>query len=78
MLHAHLRLPDAQGCSTEQLKTLARSIEEKKQRLEADIDAYIKQKQQELELYQQEVDIACLRVSETLMKLIWLAASTIP
>ncbi|KAJ4294002.1 hypothetical protein N0V90_007691 [Kalmusia sp. IMI 367209] len=55
MLQADPRLAEVQGCSTEQLESLARSIDEKKQRLEADINAYIRQKQHELVHFQQEL-----------------------
>ena len=48
MLQAEPILAEVQGCSTEQLESLARSIESKKFQLEADINAYIKQKQHEL------------------------------
>jgi hypothetical protein len=59
MLHVDPCLADVAGCSTEQLESLARSIEDKKQRLEADINAYIRQKQHELHLFQQEVCDVC-------------------
>ncbi|KAJ4356403.1 uncharacterized protein N0V89_004436 [Didymosphaeria variabile] len=55
MLQVDPRLAELPGCSTEQLESLARSIESKKQRLEADINAYMKQKQHELDMYQHEL-----------------------
>ncbi|KAL5383651.1 hypothetical protein DPSP01_005757 [Paraphaeosphaeria sporulosa] len=55
MLHVDPRLAEVPGSSTVQLESLARSIDEKKQRLEADINAYIKQKQHELHVFQHEL-----------------------
>ncbi|KAF1961594.1 hypothetical protein CC80DRAFT_194529 [Byssothecium circinans] len=54
-LQADAGLAEAPGISTEQLQSLSRSIEAKKQKLEADIDAYIKRKQRELAHYEQEL-----------------------
>lgn len=48
-------LAEAPGFTTEQLDSLSRSIEAKQQKLEADINAYIKKKQRELALYEHEV-----------------------
>lgn len=59
MLQFPPRLAELPGCSTEQLESLARSVQDKKKRLEADINAYIRQKQHELHLFQQEV-CACV------------------
>ncbi|KAF2448692.1 hypothetical protein P171DRAFT_428728 [Karstenula rhodostoma CBS 690.94] len=55
MLHVDPCLAEVPGCSTAQLESLARSIDEKKLRLEADINAYIKQKQHELHTFQHEL-----------------------
>ncbi|KAF1970842.1 hypothetical protein BU23DRAFT_203786 [Bimuria novae-zelandiae CBS 107.79] len=63
MLHVDPRLVEVPGCSTEQLESLARSIEDKKKRLEADINAYMRHKQHELQLFQQEL-IAQYRETE--------------
>lgn len=60
LLHADPRLAEAAGFSTEQLEGLARSIEQKKHQLEADINAYIAKKQRELARYEHEV--TCRRV----------------
>jgi hypothetical protein len=54
-LQADPSLAEVPGFSSEQLATLARSIELKKQRLESDIHAYIKKKQRELHACEQEV-----------------------
>ena len=59
MLQVDPRLAEVPGCSRDQLESLARSIEDKKKRLEADINAYIRQKQHELQLFQHEVCVAC-------------------
>ena len=48
-------MAEAPGFTTEQLESLSRSIEAKQQKLEADINAYIKKKQRELALYEHEV-----------------------
>lgn len=55
LLQADPTLADVPGFSSEQLASLARSIERKKQRLESDIHAYIRRKQRELALYEQEL-----------------------
>ncbi|KAL5406022.1 hypothetical protein PMIN04_012166 [Paraphaeosphaeria minitans] len=55
MLHVDPRLAEVPGSSTLQLESLARSIDEKKQRLEADINAYINQKQHELHVFQHQL-----------------------
>ena len=54
-LHTDAALAEAPGVATEQLESLSRRIDAKKQRLEADIDAYIRRKQRELAQYEQEV-----------------------
>src|SRR5262245_27917607 len=70
-------LAEAPGFTTEQLESLTRSVEQKKQRLEADIDAYIKKKQRELAHYEQEV--TCRRAqTQPLIALTRLAPSTLP
>lgn len=71
MLQVDPRLAEVPGCSTDQLESLARSIESKKQRLEADINAYIQHKQHELHQFQLEVRIL---VSETRSGLTWLSS----
>lgn len=48
-------LAEAPDLSPQQLETLARSIDEKKQRLEDDIRDYIRRKQDELRNYEREV-----------------------
>ncbi|KAF2638587.1 hypothetical protein P280DRAFT_74443 [Massarina eburnea CBS 473.64] len=54
-LQSDAGLAEAPGFATDQLESLSRSIEAKKQKLEADIDAYIKKKQRELAQYEQEL-----------------------
>jgi hypothetical protein len=53
-LHISPLLAEAPG-SQEQLDRTLRSAEEKKARLEEDITAYIRQKQEELREYEQQV-----------------------
>ncbi len=55
LLQADPSLAEVPGFSTEQLERLTRSIELKKQRLEADIHAYVMEKQRELAQYEHEV-----------------------
>ena len=56
----HLSLPPSAaasvpGFSREQLDSLARSVEARRQQLEADINAYVARKQEELRQYESEV-----------------------
>ncbi|KAF2675744.1 hypothetical protein K458DRAFT_425268 [Lentithecium fluviatile CBS 122367] len=55
LLQADPSLAEVPGFSPEQLAGLARSIELKKQKLESDIHAYIRKKQRELALAEQEL-----------------------
>jgi hypothetical protein len=55
MLHSSLELAEAPDFSPQQLADLTRSVEQKKQQLEDDIQAYIRSKQGELRSYEREV-----------------------
>lgn len=76
LLQADLSLAEVPGFDAEQLETLTRSVELKKQKLEADIDAYIKKKQRELAQYEQEVPHLCFAF-HALIALIALASCTV-
>lgn len=53
-------LAERTGFSTAQLETLTRSVERKKQKLEGDINDYIRRKQEELRSYEREVPHAVI------------------
>jgi hypothetical protein len=55
LLHSDPRLAEVGDLSREQLDALARSVELRRQQLERDISDYIKQRQDELRTYEQEV-----------------------
>lgn len=54
-LHSGPSPAEVPGLSPQQFESLTRSIEQKKQQLEADINDYIRRKQDELLHYEQEV-----------------------
>jgi hypothetical protein len=55
LLHSDPRLAEVGDLSRAQLDALARSVELRRQQLERDISDYIKQRQDELRTYEQEV-----------------------
>jgi hypothetical protein len=55
MLLQHPSLAEVPGFSKEQLDSLARSVESRRQQLESDIQDYIKSKQDELRKYERQV-----------------------
>ncbi|KAF2112567.1 hypothetical protein BDV96DRAFT_152710 [Lophiotrema nucula] len=55
MLQSNPSLADVPDSSPAQLESLARSVEQKKQRLEADIRDYIRRKQEQLRNYEREL-----------------------
>jgi tRNA A37 threonylcarbamoyladenosine dehydratase len=55
LLHSDPRLAEVGDLSREQQDALARSVELRRQQLERDISDYIKQRQDELRTYEQEV-----------------------
>jgi hypothetical protein len=55
LLHADPNLAEVGDLSREQLDALAASVELRRQQLERDIREYIKQRQDELRSYEQEV-----------------------
>lgn len=55
LLHPDPSLAEVPGFSAEQLESLTRSVEQRRQKLEADINAYIRQKQEQLREYEREV-----------------------
>lgn len=65
LLQADPSLAEVPGFTSEQLASLTRSIELKKQKLESDIHAYIRKKQRELALCEQEVSTAFRNLEPT-------------
>jgi len=77
--HWRPSLAEVPGFSPVQLEQLTRSIEQKKQRLDDDINNYIRRKQDELRRYEQEVRCCMpLLVAEALLELIGLALRRVP
>jgi len=60
LLHSDPKLAEVGDLSREQLDALARSVELRRQQLERDIAEYVRQRQDELRSYEQEVRFFCL------------------
>ena len=60
LLHSDPKLAEVGDLSREQLDALARSVELRRQQLERDIVEYVRQRQDELRSYEQEVRFFCL------------------